>query len=73
MREIWKSEEYNIRNYKVFLDDGDSVEMKNMLNHCNGDLDTLREELIMVIDRAGFVPRPIATGFSVSSGYSVKI
>lgn len=71
--EIWKGEEYNIRNYTIVLD-GDSVEIKNILNHCNGDLDSLREELAMIMNRAGFGTRPIAsTGFSISSGYLVKI
>lgn len=73
VREIWKSEEYNIQNYTVILD-GDSVEIKNILNHCNGDLDILREGLTMIMDRAGSGSRPItSTGFSVSSGYLVKI
>lgn len=70
VREIWKGEEYNIRNYTIVLD-GDSVEIKNILNHCNGDLDILRKELIMIMGRAD---RPItSTGFSISSGYLVKI
>ena len=73
VREIWKSEEYNKQNRTIILD-GESIEMKNILNHCNGDLYTLREALIMIMNRAGFEFRPIAsTGFSVSSGYSVKI
>lgn len=73
VREIWKSEEYNIRNY-AFIQDEDSVDMRNILNHCNGDLDTLREGLTMIMDRAGFGPRPITyTSSSISSGYIVKI
>ena len=73
VREIWKSEEYNIQNYTVILD-GDSVEIKNILNHCNEDLDILREGLTMIMNRAGSGSRPItSTGFSVSSGYLVKI
>lgn len=74
VREIWENGEYDIQNYIVFLD-GESVEMKNILNPCNGDLDTLREELTMIMDKAGLgSSRPItSTSFSVSSGYSVKI
>lgn len=74
VREIWKSEEYNIQNYIVFLDGG-TVEMKNILNNCNGDLDTLREGLTMIMNRAGLgSSRPItSTSFSISSGYLVKI
>lgn len=72
--EIWKNGEYDIQNYIVFLD-GKSVEIKNILNHCNGDLDTLREGLITIMDKAGLgSSRPItSTSFSVSSGYLVKI
>ena len=74
VREIWKNGEYDRQNYIVFLD-GKSVEMKNILNHCNGDLDTLREGLTMIMDKAGLgSSRPItSTGFSISSGYLVKI
>lgn len=71
--EIWKSEKYNIQNYTV-IQDGDSVYMRNILNHCNGDLDILRGGLTIIMDRAGFGSRPItSTGFSISSGYMVKI
>ena len=73
VREIWKGGGYNIQNYTVILD-GNFVEIKNILNHCNGNLDILREKLTMIMDRAGFGPRPItSTGFSISSGYLVKI
>lgn len=74
VREIWKSGEYDIQNYTVFLD-GECIEIKNILNHCNGDLDTLREGLTMIMNRAGLgSSRPItSTNFSVSSGYLVKI
>lgn len=74
VREIWKTGEYDIQNYIFFLD-GESVEVKNILNHCNGDLDTLREGLTMIMDKAGLgSSRPItSTGFSISSGYLVKI
>lgn len=74
VREIWENGEYDIQNYAVFLD-GDMVEIKNILNHCNEDLDSLREGLTMIMDRAGLgSSRPItSTGFSVSSGYLVKI
>lgn len=72
--EIWENGEYDIQNYMVFLD-GDMVEIKNILNHCNGDLDTLREGLTMIMGSAGLgSSRPItSTGFSISSGYLVKI
>ena len=72
--EIWENGEYDIQNYLVFLD-GDMVEIKNILNHCNGDLDTLREGLTMIMGSAGLgSSRPItSTGFSISSGYLVKI
>lgn len=74
VREIWKNGEYDIQNYAVFLD-GDIVEIKNILNHCNGDLDTLREGLTMIMNKAGLgSSRPItSTGFSISLGYLVKI
>ncbi len=71
VREIWKSGEYDIQNYKVSLD-GNSVEIKNILNQCNRDLAALREELTMIMDRAGS-GSITSTGFSVSSGYLVKI
>lgn len=75
VEEIWKSEEYNIQNYTIILEgDRDSVELKNILNHCNGDLDILRGGLTIIMDRAGSGSRPItSTGFSISSGYMVKI
>jgi hypothetical protein len=72
VREIWKGEEYNIQNYTVILD-GDSVEIKNILNHCNGDLDILREGLTMIMNRAGSGSSITSTGFSISSGYLVEI
>ena len=61
-----------IQNNSVIID-GDSVELKNILNHCNGDLNTLREKLTMIMDRAGFVEPITSTGSSISSGYLVKI
>ena len=74
VKEIWENGEYDIQNYIVFLD-GKSVEIRNILNHCNGDLDALREKLTMIMDKAGLgSSRPItSTSFSVSSGYLVKI